>query len=626
MLNRSLVQTLVVVGVNGFASVGCIDLGSPNPIHGNLEVRANGNVAFSTASGFDQSFFASDHALGTAPLIAIAPNTMVVRYSDNFSTYADPTACSEAGGSGCAPIGSAQEEIVVLARDPIEYRTKLESIIGPSSDPENVGDGLTWAAETFAPGDVWPVVSTNDPVTVPPPGVTLPDAVRFAYPNAPSKPTTDWPVTQSMLTGSSSTPFAGTAASFEGSIKGISVMQRGLCSNVQAIPLQQLTTTITPSAYVAGLGYDATAGASTFLSYAPKGGIVVTLDATIDAPILGTPFFETPEFARNLTYFFTLEDGIIALSAPTFNASIQDGFDSYAVGDLIDGKLNHDVPDTVKLAALEGARGTFTAGQAQPIPSGVASAPDATGKLVSCTDLTQPRPPGCFVSCDDANGTIMTRAETWAISGRTPYLSPEDVGDPNSIDPAEWHNRSYVTTGLTKLNLAIPVAAAAYPGMTTCGPTALANAMIEPFPRGDGTVDTDKLHNIRCNFYPQYEEKTIPLPFTTTNVAKPVAEFITRAQRINVFPDSLEVVFVDGSDFDHLSPTLFGTDNGTGGTCANATGASEPVATFMLGWALAHGALPNTHASSSVLNSLCSRTTETATAPTVSKFSHVLLR
>jgi hypothetical protein len=615
----------VLVGANGFASMGCIDLGSPNPIHGNLEVRANGKVAFSTASGFAQSFFASDKALGTAPLIAIAPNMMDVRYSDNFSTYADPTACSEAGGSGCTPIGSAQEEVVVLARDPIEYRTTLESIIGPSSDPENVGDGLTWAAETFAPGDVWPVVTTGDPVTVPPPGVTLPDAVRFAYPNAPTNPTTDWPITQSLLTGSSSTPFAGTAASYEGSIKGISVMQRGLCSNVQPIPLQQLTTAISPHDYFAGLGYDATVGASTFMSYAPKGGIVLTLDANVTEPqpVPIPPFFQTPEFARNVTYFFTLEDGIIAIGAPTVNASNNPGLDFYAIGGVIDGKLNHDVPDTVKLAALEGAPGTFTAGQAQPIPSGAASAPDATGNLVKCSDTTQPRPPGCFMSCDDANGTIMTRPDTWAMVGQNPYLAPEDVGDPNSIDPAKWHDRDYVKSGTSKLTTGIPVAAATYPGMTQCGPIALANVMTEPFPLGDGTVDSDKLHNLRCNFYPRYEEKTLPLPLTTTNVAKPVAEFITRAQRINVFPDSLEVVFVDGSDFDHLSPTLFGTGDST---CSNATGASEPVATFMVGWALAHGLLLGASADSTVLNSLCSRTTETSTAPTVSKFSHVLLR
>ena len=96
-------------------------------------------------------------------------------------------------------------------------------------------------------------------------------------------------------------------------------------------------------------------------------------------------------------------------------------------------------------------------------------------------------------------------------------------------------------------------------------------------------------------------------------MAAPVAEVITRVNRLNVFPDSVEPVFVDGTDFNHLSPSLFGTP-AAAADCSTASGASEPVASFMVAWALSNGTLGTTLP---VLPVLCSRTPESYEASTL---------
>ncbi len=617
---RLYVRVLAVAGVlSSWTSAACSG-GSSGTHQGNLEVIVNGNVAFQSATGFDQSFFSNTNALGPAQVISFSSvprGNLDVHYTDNFSTFSAPNSVDPLDNAG-APLGSSQEEVVVVARDPIEYRTTLESIGGPDGAID-VGSYLKWATQTFAPGDIWPIV--HEPgiaLSDPPNGITLPNAVHVPFPNATSLPTTDWAMTQDLFTGSATTPFVGAAASFGGTIKGISVIQRGLCSNVQQFSASSIGA---PSLKfeLGGLGLDAVLGFSTFMDFAPKGGVVLMLEAltSLPLPIPFPPFFETPTFDRNVTYFFGLDDGILSLSAPNFNLSTQEGFDIYGLGNVLDGKLRVDLPDTLKLAALEGPAGSLLGGQAQPLPSGAPSAPDATGKAISCATgvplsggPAQPRPPGCFVACDDADGTIMTRADTWAMSGRFPYIPPENAGDPNAVDPASWHNMDYLRTASASLALSIGVGAAHYPAMTQCGPQNLTNVMIEPLPLDNGNADTSKFHNLRCNFYPQYEEKTVAIPFTVNFVAKPVAELIVRAQRINVFPNSIEAVFVDGPDFDHISPSLFGPANSPCAVTGSVGVANEPTAVFVLLWSLAHGDLP-TPPNAGGLNALCSRTAET---------------
>ena len=505
-LRRSLRLLALGLGASSFVNADC---NPPTSMTlGNLQVVVNGNVAFKSATGLDQSFFSSDKALGPAQLVGISSvQELVVHYDDPFSTFNDPNSESL--------VGSAQEEVLVLARDPVEYRTTLEHI-GGAGDPLDFGENLIWAQQTFAPGDTWPIVATSG--TPPQPnGVTLPDAVHFPFPNKHKTPDVDWRMTQDLFTGSSSTPFAGDAASYGGTIKGLSVIQRGLCSHPE--PLQGSLNSIASiplSANILGMGYDAVLGASSFVDYAPKGGLVVMLyvAATDPVPVPIPPFFQQPTFTRNVTYYFELDDGIVTLSAPTFNIANTAGLDFYAFGGLLDGKLKHDVPNTVKLAALEGAKGSFTGGQAQPIPSGLKSAVNAKGQTVQCDDTTQLRPAACFVGCDDANGIVMSKPNTWVPPfGNVP---PESVGDSNNVDPASWHDTSYLSTAYNKTRFAVLASSATYPGMTQCGPTALANAMTENMPLPDGTTDGNKYHNIRCNFYPQYEEATGVAPILIT--------------------------------------------------------------------------------------------------------------
>jgi hypothetical protein len=110
-----------------------------------------------------------------------------IGYSDGFSTTGSPTI------------------ITVFARDQEEYLASLEAQL-----PDNT-DNTGWAANNASPGSA--EASS---------GVTLPDVVEIPYPvllggTAPSS----FQLSTEMFTGSDSTPFAGPAASHDGSIKGI---------------------------------------------------------------------------------------------------------------------------------------------------------------------------------------------------------------------------------------------------------------------------------------------------------------------------------------------------------------------------------------------------------------------
>jgi hypothetical protein len=529
----TLVLSTVLLGNAGCP--GCADQGQ-----GNLQVISNGKVAFQNDTGFAQSFFSSDNALGPAQLIPFSSNDVTVRYHDDFSTFSsDPN------------VNGEQEEVVVMARDPREYRSALESISGPSSDALDVGDFLDWSAQTFAPGDTWPVQSNGDSITVPPAGVTLPRAVRFPYPNAANAPQTDWSMTQDLFTGSTGTDFAGPAASFGGTVKAISVMQRGACSVVNTLQdqLGAVGSAVPLRDNFFFGGYDATLGLSSFVSYAPRGGFVMMLEADAFETLPYPPFLSNPVFDRNVTYFFGLEDGIFSIGAPTFNIDTQNGFDSYALGNLIDNKLKTDAPDTVKLEALEGPKGKFSGGQAQAIVPNKTVTDKATGKPIDCSDTSGPRSPQCFIPCEGANGVDMNNPWTWP--------SPEDVGDPSSIDPPSWHTTDFCNTAAAFLRVGVAAGAAAYPGMSSCGPTGLVNAVTEPMPVGDGTTDDTKFHDIRCNFHPRYVAATTTAAGRLP-IVQPVCEVVTRVSRLNVFPDTVEAVLLDAPDLEHIPASMFG--------------------------------------------------------------------
>ncbi len=531
----------VMVAAATFCNATC-----NSPPTGNLEVLSNGTPAFDSATGFAQSFFSSDNALGPAQEIALSSSRVVVRYSDSFSTFnSDPT------------VNSSQEEVLVLTRDPIEYRHTLESIVGPDPTINHTDPGrfLEWAAQTFAPGDTWPITDT----TLEPKGVMLPNAISFPYPNASTSPQTDWLMTQAMFTGSASTPFVGPAGSFGGTIKGLSVMRRGVCSFEQSITDALSSITDIPLHGDIGIaGYDISGGLASFVSYAPNGGFVVSAQIDGFEPLLPPlpPIPTTFQILVNYTYNYALDDGIFAVEPTqnTYNVSEVSGI----AGGQFFGVLNKTVPDDVKLSALEGKRGSFKGGQAQPIPALFAG-----GASTVCSDTSKQRPSSCFTLCASSDTVDMTNPGT--------FPPEEDLGDPTTIDPPSWHDSAFCGFPAAAIAGITTSAASTYSGMTPTGPTDLSNAVLEPL-----NGDTTKLHNFRCNFHPRYEAGTTSTtdPLTTGHpfnigekpllTGPPVCEVIVRIKRINVFPDAAEAVFFDGPDLQHVDPIEFGGTTLTG--------------------------------------------------------------
>ncbi len=507
---------------------------------------SNGSVAFSSSTGYAQSFFYNDKALGPASLIPFSSARLSVRYTDNFSTV------------------PMQEEVVVMARDPVEYRRTLESIVGGANpDPLNLGRWLDWARETFAPGDLWPVVPESDPATQPPPGVTLPNAVSIPFPNQAQAPKLEWPLIQNDFTCSCppnqlncssavacSADVAGAAADFGGTIKGISVLRHGLCSQRQAI--QGSFSTVRNSVQFHSnnvvWAYDISdVGLASFVDYAPKGGFVLSTHADLWWTPVIFQVLEQARFDANLTYLFHLDDGVFSVDPPIVNTWDFAGPDFFNLGhDKVNQALKTKVPQGAKLAALEGPAGTFKGGQAQPVP---APFPPAG---VNCSATNGPRPESCFQHCQSTDSVTMWAAGTYPDSG-----SPaEDIGDPNKVDRASWHEADFCANAANNLHLLVLGGGTTYP---VSDPQALADTVTQPF-----NGDPNYYHNVRCNFYPKYElpgavynQSKDPLTGKLIQTGAPVCEVIIRAKRLNVFPDSVEAVFFDGPNFQSVPPDEF---------------------------------------------------------------------
>ena len=562
---------------------------------GQLEVLANGNVAFANATGFSSSFYSTDKALGTAPLIPFSSARLEVRYSDNYSTF-----------NTDATIGSSQEEVVVYARDPIEYRTTLESIVGPTTDPENPGEWLTWVAQTFAPGDVWPVQETTDMVTVPPDGVTLPFAVSFPYPDASTSPQTDWLMTQDKFVcppnTTCSTGFAGAAAAFGGSIKGISTFRRGVCSHEENIgdSFTDLTGFIKKYGHIDyGLveGDVTDLGLSSYVDFAPKGGIILTLRAAGDevAPPPLPPLLNTFAIDANLTYPLSLDDGIAILDE-NVNTWNWDGADyaPYNIQDRLKYAFSWEIPQATKLSALEGRSGTFKAGQAQPIP--IPNPVDQSGAPIDCSPSDKQRDERCFFACSSTTNVDMNDPSTWPDAGLPSIVVPSDIG----VDPPSWHEKDFCANIAKTIKGSALDGASAYP---VPDPAKLADKLTENLTPNDST----RFHNFRCNFHPRYEGGSFdykdPVTGNKMTVGHPTCEVIVRAERLNVFPDKVEAVFFDGPDLNNVPSYEFH---------------NEAFALFL--------ALRNF--SPNAVTQMCSRGAETNSGSdlVVHPFPHVLLR
>ncbi len=434
-----------------------------------------------------------------------------------------------------------------MARDPLEYRATLESIAGPSNNAVDPGRFLEFTAQTWACGDSWPIVPVlSDPVTIPPNGSTLPSAVGIPFPDQQQSPQIDWALSKLMFVGNGPKPcgsFSGAAAAFEGTIKGLSVMRHGVCSMEQSLDGLSGLKMVPPNLMALGLGIDvADFGLSSFVTYAPNGGFIVTGHVDTSELLLppAPPIPVAASIDRNYTYRFSLDDGIMSIDAPTANISNDSGVDPLSVGSLVNGLLSNVVPNAAKLAVLDGPPGTFIGGLAQPMPA----PPPIGGIPPACTITTGQRPSTCFIPCRNSDNVDMADPSTWP--------SPEDANDPNHIDPPSWHDSKFC--GLP---------AALLGGLAGGATSPLGATITEPLPVATGGVDTTKFHNWRCNFHPRYESPTSSIavksldpvtnaaPFglggTTIVTGPPVCELIVRVKRLNVFPDSVEAVFFDGT-------------------------------------------------------------------------------
>jgi len=118
---RSKPHVLLLSG-GGLWFAACVPPGGcGNTDVGNLEVLVGDSVVFDSNTGFNDSFLYSNNALAPVPVYSFSASRLTVRYSDNFSTF-----------NSSLTAGSSQEEVLVLARDPLEYRATLESIVAES--------------------------------------------------------------------------------------------------------------------------------------------------------------------------------------------------------------------------------------------------------------------------------------------------------------------------------------------------------------------------------------------------------------------------------------------------------------------------------------------------------------
>jgi hypothetical protein len=477
----------------------------PSPSPGNLQLWSAFAQQFQATIAQDPAAFNSGQLL-EVPNISIATAGLNVRYDDGFSTDA------------------SQTEIVVFARDPLDMETTLESFAG-------VNTTVAFEAQVQAPGDSG--------------AITLPDAVSIPYPvdqsfnicgrngvcTGGSSGTTRqdrWSVSLGQFTGSNATPLSGNAGNSSG-VKGMYLFNRGVCAydvDIQSVILSQFTSALPPQVRAAvenGLAKDvakvATPGKATVVlnavSYvdrqtlsAPVGGLITKLDVGVTWNVPLVPLSNTFE-SLNYTYQFVLTNGILSF-APTQNNQYHSGTFAETIEGQIVGQIPPAIVGTLYMQSL--------AQQAQAIP--------APNGPASCSG-PNPRPSSCFIPC------------------APPLPSPLPAQlSPTNTDDSAWYNTSYCS----RLANALYDAAAAGDGAYGTIPTNVNVAQLLTAFRPD---NANLYQNVRCNFYPTYE---------TDTQAVPVCEVVARAKRINVFPDTVELVFFDGPDLQHVGSSEYGNE------------------------------------------------------------------
>jgi hypothetical protein len=274
-------------------------------------------------------------------------------------------------------------------------------------------------------------------------------------------------MTQDLFTGASNVPFAGAAASFGGTIKGLSVMRRGVCSHEEAIgdSFSLLSTLVTKEAHISAQPFFsadlAALGMSSYVDYSPKGGFVLMTEADgfeVPPPPF-PPVLNTFSLDANITYQIELDDDGVAIVDTDVNTWSFDGADYWNVGGLLHFALvEQSLPNAVRLASLEGRPGTFKGGQAQPIPA--LNPSDVNGNPVDCSNTDGQRPSACFMPCRSTDSVDMTNDGTW------PAPPQEFTYDPSLVDPPSWHDSGFCGYIATALGPIVASAATAYPNMT----------------------------------------------------------------------------------------------------------------------------------------------------------------
>jgi hypothetical protein len=464
---------------------------------GTLQIitTTTGNVDFS-------ALIASDAAAYNQLQLNIAPQLSFQEGAEVSYTDQIPTSTTD-----------AQKETVVMARDLDEYESTLESI--------NTEDNCQWLSTTFAPSQ------GPDPNCALGPAVGLPDGVGIPYPIDNNNRTLGG-LTQLSLAQFTGSPNTGLAPPDDtpggGSTKGLYLYRHGVCSAMVDAETSVLQPIVQqgPDGLANGIESNIPSPASgtanieafNLAQFVQRvntdtltGGFVqqVTVRVNWSFP----PFLNDAVVARNYTYTYGLNNGILSVS-PTKNPGGWDtGAFSGTIADGIDGSFPQQLSAGLYLGALSQ--------QAQPIP--VLNSPDP-----ACSGNAAQKPADCFQACKNVPAN---------------YPAPLS---PSNTDDSAWYDMNFCS-GVATLVLSEGVNL----GASAIGITdpqqlqQLSNALVGPNPN-----DSTKLSNIRCNFHPSY---VIGSDGTHT----PVCEVVARAKRINILPDQIELIWFDNPSLNQVA-------------------------------------------------------------------------
>ncbi len=510
-----------------FLCLEVIPFGWSQPSVGDLKVTSGGDsgatiVNFSAkiaqpSAGFDKAQLSLPS--GCCPPLA-NPTHVKVLYSDSLPTSTV----------------FAQKEILVMVRDPAEYEATLESINSQSND--------LWHDNTRLP------FQSRFP--------SLPWALIIPYPLDTFVPGTEsvTALLTQQFTGSPNTflnalpcsPDCGNPLQLVfGSVKGLYEYQHGVCSTeVQQGPVLSTILAQGPLALATGINaaipspveanpqIDAFNLASFVARTGPSnltGGFVQQLAINVHYPSPNQ--LADAVVRRNYTYHYVLDtglhEGILTATSSTNNGFDTGGF-SGSIASGIDSSLPSGITSGIELQALIG--GPFT--QMQPIRS--------SSKALVCDPRIPLRPSHCFMQC-----------------ANVPTQLPPGLSGTN-LDDSAWYDKSFCLVPAIEEIRAGVAAGATAQGVNPADITQLQDNLTKVQPH-----DPTKSVNLRCNFHPNYEVDP-----------KPTCEIAVRAKRINVYPDTVELVWFDAPSLTEVGRDAFGNEAFSVFLLSRAAGPSIP--------------------------------------------------